>query len=193
MWERLVSHWGYLAVGLGAFVEGEGVLLSAGALAHAGLLSLPLVVLAGALGSLAWGQAWFFLGTAYGQRFLEPRPKWRARAVAVEHWMRSYGSWLVLAFRFIAGAAIVLPVLFGASRYRRGRFLLLDGVGALAWAIVFACAGFGAGAVLRRLQGSTAGVLEIVVIAVGGVLLGSLVTRLIRSALVRASLSRGSP
>ena len=107
--------------------------------------------------------------------------------------MRSYGSWLVLAFRFIAGAAIVLPVLFGASRYRRGRFLLLDGVGALAWASVFAGAGFGAGSVLRRLQGSTADLLEIVIIAVGGVLLGSVVTRLIRWALARALLSRGSP
>jgi len=38
MWEQLVSRWGYIAVALGTFVEGEGVLLSAGAVAHLGLL-----------------------------------------------------------------------------------------------------------------------------------------------------------
>ena len=40
--EELIVRWGYLAIGFGVFLEGESVVILGGALAHRGLLSLPL-------------------------------------------------------------------------------------------------------------------------------------------------------
>jgi membrane protein DedA with SNARE-associated domain len=45
MIETFVAQWGYLAVALSVFFEGEATLIAAGALAQRGLLSLPGVVL----------------------------------------------------------------------------------------------------------------------------------------------------
>jgi membrane protein DedA with SNARE-associated domain len=193
MWEHLVSRWGYLAIALGTFVEGEAVLLSAGALAHLGLLSLPLVALSAALGSLVWGQMWFFLGRLHGRRFLERRPKFSRHARILERWVDRYGSWLVVAFRFITGAAIVLPVLIGASGFPRVRFLALDTLGALLWACVFAGAGFGLGAGMRVVLRRTIGLPEVALAALCGLGLLFLATRVVRAALARPSARRRSP
>src|ERR1039457_5338159 len=103
MLQELVSRWGYLAIALATFIEGEVVLIWAGALAHQGLLSLPLVALAAAMGSLAWGQTWFYVGKLLGRTFIDRRPKWRARIATAEPWIKRYGGWSVVAFRFIAG------------------------------------------------------------------------------------------
>jgi len=193
MWEQLVSRWGYIAVALGTFVEGEGVLLSAGAVAHLGLLSLPLVMLSAALGSLVWGQLWYYLGRVHGRAFLARRPKLRARALVVEGWIVRYGAWLVVGFRFIAGAAIVLPVLIGSSGFSRLRYLALDALGAAIWACVFASAGFGLGAGFRGVLGSVGALSEVAAAVLCGVLLLLLITRFGRAQLARRALRRGSP
>ncbi|MEO7032418.1 MAG: DedA family protein [Polyangiaceae bacterium] len=146
---------GYLAVGIGTYVEGEAVLVSAGAVAHAGLLSLPLVVLAAALGSFAWGQTWFRLGRVSGPRLIARRPAWQARAARAERWLSRSGVWFLLVGRFCLGLGTVLPALVGASGYAWRRFVVVDAIGALIWATVFAGVGFGGAAGLRHLLGNT--------------------------------------
>ena len=193
MWEHVLSRWGYFGIALGTFVEGEAVLLAAGAFTHLGRLSLPFVVLAATLGSLLWGQTWFFVGRRFGRGVIERRPTWRAHAHVLERWIARYGSWLVLGFRFIAGAAIVLPLLVGASGFPRGRFFVLDGLGALIWASVFAGLGLGIGAGLQGALGRAIGLPEIAGIALGGAFLLLLVTRLVRLTLARGAATPPSP
>jgi len=76
----------------GTFVEGEGVLLAAGALCYAGVLSLPAVLLSAFLGSFAWTEFWFQTGRRLGRVSIDKRPAWRARANEFERCMRRYGS-----------------------------------------------------------------------------------------------------
>jgi membrane protein DedA with SNARE-associated domain len=60
----------------------------------------------------------------------------------------------VLLFgRFIFGMGTLLPAMIGASGYAWRRFVLLDAIGALIWATVFACGGFAGAAGLRRWLG----------------------------------------
>jgi len=148
---ELVSRFGYAVVVLGAFLEGELVLLSAGALVHAGRLHLLPVVLGGAAGSMAWGQAWFHVGRASGTALLARRPAWQSRARRVERWLSNSGLWVLLGGRFVAGMGTVLPSMIGASGFSRRRFSLLDAAGAGLWSMVFSCAGMGVGAAMRRL------------------------------------------
>jgi membrane protein DedA with SNARE-associated domain len=149
----ILSQCAYLAIGVGTYLEGEAVLLSAGALAHAGVLSLPLVVLVAALGSFAWGQTWFRLGRVSGQGLIARRPAWQAQAARVERWLSRSGLWVLLFGRFCVGMGTVLPVMIGVSGYAWRRFVLLDAIGALIWATIFACAGFGGAAALHGVFG----------------------------------------
>lgn len=149
--EALILRWGYLAVALGTFFEGETILIAAGAMAHRGLLSLWWVIGAAFVGSLAGDQLWFLLGRRYGQPFIEKRPKVQQRTALVEGWLRRYGTLFVLGFRFLYGLRSVTPVLLGASRYAPSRFLGLNAVGAALWAVSFGYLGYGVGASLTAL------------------------------------------
>ena len=155
MLRELVQHWGYVAICAGTYVEGEGVLLSAGAAAHAGVLSLPLVVLSAAVGSAAWGQTWFWLGSLSGRGLIARRPKWQPRVLVVERWLSRSGPWVLLFGRFIVGMGTVLPTMIGASGYPWRRFVVLDSIGALVWAALVASVGFGVGAGLERILGQS--------------------------------------
>jgi membrane protein DedA with SNARE-associated domain len=150
MFEELISRWGYVVIVVGAFFEGEAVLIAAGALAHRGLLSLPLVMLAASAGSIAGDQLWFHLGRRWGPSLLERRPAWKARAAGIQERLRRSGSSFVFGFRFVYGIRTVTPALLGASGYPGGRFTTLNASGALVWAVAVGTAGWALGAALAR-------------------------------------------
>jgi membrane protein DedA with SNARE-associated domain len=150
---QLLAQWGYLAVGIGTFFEGETIVLAAGALAHRGVLWWPGVVLAAFAGSLLGDQLWFFVGRRYGRAFITKRPPLRVHVQRVEGWLARFGVWFVLGFRFVYGVRTVSPIVLGASGYSVARFVPLNIVGALLWAFAFVGAGLGLGAGLRALLG----------------------------------------
>lgn len=165
MLEALVIRWGYWAIGLGAFLEGESILVAAGALAHRGLLSLPLVMLAAFVGSVAGDQFWFQMGRRYGQGLLERRPKWKSRVGAVQRRLDRYGTAFVFGFRFIYGVRAITPALLGLSGYPAARFLLLNIAGAALWVVVVGGAGWALGAALTGVMQRAAHVEELLVAA----------------------------
>lgn len=151
--EEILPAWGYLVILVGAFVEGEAVLISAGALAQRGSLSLPWVVLAGCVGSLAWSQCWFRVGRQLGSSLIQRRPAWQARVDGLENWLGRNAPIMVLGFRFVAGMGTVAPAFFGAIRYPARRFIGFDIPGAALWSFAFA----GAGSWLTRALGAFLG------------------------------------
>src|SRR5262245_43452153 len=153
MLEALLVRGGYAFVLGGAMVEGDAVVLAAGAMAHKGLLTLPLVMLAAFLGGLANDVVWFIVGRRYGPAFLARRPRVARRAAAVEAWNQRWGSLFVLAFRFLYGFRTIAPAVFGATGYPLQRFLLLDTLSAATWAAIVSAAGYGLGAGLQSLLG----------------------------------------
>ena len=173
---QLVHRWGYLAIVVGTYLEGEGILLSAGALCLAGVLSAPWVVLSATLGSLAWGQTWFRVGALSGRALIGRHPVWQARAQVVERWLARSGPAVLLCGRFVAGMGTLLPTVIGASGYAWPRFTLLDGAGALIWALVVTGAGWALGAGALWVSPSL-GWLGLLAVAVVVSLLGALVYR----------------
>lgn len=180
MLEAFVARFGYLAIGLGTFLEGETVLLAGGAFAHKGLLSLPGVVLAAFVGSLAGDQLWFFVGRRFGRPFLERRPQWQARVARVDGFLARFGAAFVLGFRFLYGLRTVTPLLLGASGYPAWRFAVLNVAGAAAWAVGFGVGGWALGATLATVLQRSARVEEAVLGAAVLVLAGWAVSRALR-------------
>ena len=74
--EYLVSHYGYVALVIGTFFEGETILIAAGFAAHGGYLKLQWVTLAAFLGSLAGDQFYIIVQKQWelaGQFALSPK------------------------------------------------------------------------------------------------------------------------
>jgi membrane protein DedA with SNARE-associated domain len=148
-----LARYGYLAVFLGTFIEGETILLLGGLAAHRHYLELWGVLAAGFAGSLAGDQLYFQLGRRRGRPFLERRPRWRVGAVRVQELLRRHETGLILGFRFLYGLRVVTPLVLGTSGVPPWRFALLNSLGAAAWTTTVVLVGYGLGSSARHLLG----------------------------------------
>jgi membrane protein DedA with SNARE-associated domain len=74
-----LETYGYLAILIGSFIEGETILVLGGFAAQRGYLQLPWVILFAFLGSLSGDQLFFHLGRLQSQQILSKHPRWRER------------------------------------------------------------------------------------------------------------------
>ncbi len=151
--ENWINTYGYWAILFGTFLEGETILVLGGFAAYQGYLKLPWVIVAAFLGTLSGDQLFFYLGRNYGAKILARRPAWQSRVDRVEGLLERFQDYLILLFRFLYGLRILTPFVLGFSRVPRGRFLLLNTVGALVWAIAVGTGGFLFGQALEVLMG----------------------------------------
>lgn len=140
----LVQHYGLALVFASAFIEQLGlpipsypVLLIAGALSFVGGESLVLIVAMGALGVMMGDLVVYALGARFGRRALSVVCKLSlARDDCVrrtEDRFAHYGPWALLFVKFLPGFALVLILLSGVTKLAIPLFLLLDGIGAIAY------------------------------------------------------------
>ncbi len=190
MLDQFVREWGYLAVAVGAFAEGETVLLAAGYAARAGWLDLWRVVLVAVVAASAGDQFFFLLGRLYGPALLRRLPRLRAQVERVAVLLRRRPGGAVVAVRFLYGLRIAGPILIGAAQVPPSRFIVFNLLGALLWAPLVAGLGWGFGHawehVSQRLPGFEAGLLALLVL----VLLGSWALRRAVAALLRRRRAR---
>jgi len=165
---ELLRAWGYPAIVIGAFVEGETVLLLAGFAAHAGYLELPWVIVAAFAGSALGEQFYFLLGKRYGERIVVRFPRLQRQAARVRELLARHQTGAILSVRFLYGLRTVGPMAIGASGVRWLRFTALDSLAALAWSSGVACVGYTFGKAvelwlgdLRRIEGALAGLLVV--------------------------------
>ena len=170
--ESLISHYGYLALMLGTFLEGETILVIAGLLAHLGYVKLPLVWLFAFLGTFIGDQLYFYIGRYKGRSFLEKRTKWQPKVARVNRYIDRYQNLLMLGFRFVYGIRTITPFALGMSRVSAGRYLLLNIISGVTWAIAIGTGGYYFGAALESILGKARNIeiyiyIGIIVIALG--------------------------
>ena len=140
--QQLVSDYGYIALAIGTFFEGETILVIGGVFAHKGFLDLFWVIVSAFLGTLFGDQLYYFIGRIKGRSFIEKRPKWQAKSERVLTLLHKHQVWLILGFRFLYGIRTVTPFLIGASNVPPKRFIVLNVIGALVWAIAVGSLGY---------------------------------------------------
>lgn len=148
---HLIQTYGYLAVALGSFLEGEAVLLAGSLAAYHGHLALPVVMGIAAVASFMGDLPYFFAGRRYGPCVLRRFPSLRRRRKRLENVMHRHHVVLVLSLRFLYGMRIAGLLALGMSKMPALRFLLLDFIGAVVWSAGICAAGYGAGGLFRRL------------------------------------------
>jgi membrane protein DedA with SNARE-associated domain len=151
--EALLSTYGYAAIAIGTFFEGETILVLGGFATHQGYLRLPWVVLCGFLGTLCGDQLYFYLGRIKGAGFLEKRPHWKSKSDRVFALLHKRQWLITLGFRFFYGFRTVTPFLLGASDFPPLRFLFLNCLSALLWAILIGGLGYLFGHVFQLIIG----------------------------------------
>ncbi len=149
--EELIVHYGYLALFIGTFLEGETILIVAGYLAHIGYLDIGLTILYAFLGTFAGDQTFFHLGRTRGVKFLDKLPVWHRNADKAFDLLAKHQVAIILGFRFIYGIRNVTPFVIGASGIEPWRFFYLNAIGGAAWAISFGLLGFLVGNMLQAI------------------------------------------
>ena len=140
--EDLLSTYGYLAIVVGTFLEGETILVLGGFAAHRGYLELPWVIIWAFLGTLSGDQLYFYIGRHKGRGVLERRPGWKTKSEKVFRLLEQHQIKLMLGFRFLYGLRTVTPFIIGASNISPVRYLLLNILGAALWAVVVGALGY---------------------------------------------------
>ena len=150
--KHIIEQYGYLALFIGTFLEGETILLLAGFVAHSPDFNLDLryVILAAFAGSLAGDQTAFFIGRHYGRKLIAKSEKWRARAERVHAMLRKYHEILILSFRFFYGLRNLTPFVLGTATISVRKFFMLNAAGAAIWAVAFALIGYAFGSLLEN-------------------------------------------
>ncbi|HEX7387426.1 MAG TPA: DedA family protein [Castellaniella sp.] len=147
----LIHTYGYWAVAVGTFLEGETVLLAAAAAAARNYLWLPGVVAVAALGGFVGDQFFFWVGHRYGARLVRRYPALERRTARVQALLKRHNAPIILVVRFLYGLRVAGPVAIGISGVSWGRFAAFNAVGAALWASLVGGLGYGLGEGLDRL------------------------------------------
>lgn len=171
--EHLIIEYGYWAVFVGTFLEGETLLLLAGFVAEQGLLHLPLVMVVATVGATAGDQFYFYLGRHHRDWIFRRLPHLQSKAARVYKWVERYPDALIVVSRFFYGFRIVTPIVLGTSRVAAWRYSLFNFLGAILWAVTVSSAGYFLGNLAERIIGNIHRVQHYFVLgilAIGGLL-----------------------
>ena len=142
MVDDYLETFGYAAILLLTLLEGETIVIIAGAAAFQGHLDLPLVALFAFTGTFIGDQMYYYIGRRYGTRLLERFPSLERRIAWAMRLVRKYETPFILSFRFIYGVRNVSPFAIGMAGVPRLKFLILNLIAAIIWAIAFSCGGY---------------------------------------------------
>jgi membrane protein DedA with SNARE-associated domain len=146
------SGWAYAAVFLLALLDAilpvvpsETAVITAGVVAASGRLSLPLVVVSATVGAAAGDNLAYLIGRRFGgtvtDRFFSSK-KSQQRISWAEDQLHKRGGQLILIGRFIPGGRTVVTLSAGTLHYPWRRFVVLDAVAALVWALYASLLGY---------------------------------------------------
>ena len=141
--EYLIRSYGYWALLIGTFFEGETILIIGGLLAKLGLLKLSTVMVVAFIGSFSGDQMYFYIGYFKGQEVLSKHPKWGRRVDRIHKVIERYRNLIMLGFRFVYGMRIMTPFVIGLDKQVNViRFSILNAIGAVIWSITIAAGGY---------------------------------------------------
>jgi membrane protein DedA with SNARE-associated domain len=162
---REYGVWFYLITFVWTFIEGETFVLVAGFFAAQGLLAAPVLLGAAWLGSFAGDQCYFWIGRRYGLRLLSHKPHWRAPVDSALAWVKHYDKWFILSFRFIYGVRNFSSFALGISGIDWRRFLALNFLAAMLWAMTFVGGGYFCGRAMEHMLGRLADEFSMIALA----------------------------
>ena len=137
-----IQAYGYWAMLVGGFLQGEIVLILGGFVAHRGYLKLPLVILVGLAGCLTADLFYFCLGRLKGRDLLAKHPSWHPKVIRVQKLFEVYDSLFIIGFRFLYGIRAISLIVLGTSQVKTAKFLFLNTLSAAVYTALLGISGY---------------------------------------------------
>jgi membrane protein DedA with SNARE-associated domain len=154
MIETFVTRFGYLAVFLGTFLEGETFILIGGFFAHRGYLAFMSTVSVATLGAFSGDLFYFYLGRRHGRSLVERTRRGRALVPWLEQFMNRYHLLWIFGVRYLYGVRWLAAALAGSSKISSFRFAAVALPACFFWALVIACLGWAFGSAMESFLGN---------------------------------------
>ena len=140
--DYLIQHFSYKILFVWSLLEGEIGLSLAGYMVKQGQFH-PVNVLSIAIsGALLGDLTLFLIGRLFKKKTESLLHNYQKKIDRIENWFRYYGGWIVIFERFIYGTHIPALLVLGASGFSFLKFLLLDIIGVVLWAVTFTTLGY---------------------------------------------------
>jgi membrane protein DedA with SNARE-associated domain len=152
-----ITSLGYIGIALLMLLENifpplpsEVIMPLAGFTVQQGKLTLPLVILAGTIGSVLGALPWYYAGKLIGERrlrqWIDKHGKWLTLSGSdidkSKQWFRKYGGAVVFFGRLIPAIRTYISIPAGFEEMSLLPFLLYSTVGTLVWVGLLGYAGF---------------------------------------------------
>ena len=147
--EEFLDQYGYLALSVGTFFEGETAILIVSSLIHRGVFLFPTTVLAAFGGSFVSDWLYYLIGRLNGKLFLSTRPKLQARMLPLTNFFERNRYQILFSYRFLYGFRIIIPLMIGMSGLPPKRFLVFSTITGLIWATVVSTVGYWSGRIFN--------------------------------------------
>ncbi len=147
--EEFLDKYGYIALTIGTFFEGETAILVASSLIHRGLFEGPYTVFFGFAGSFISDWLYFIIGRLNGKYFIEKRPGLKAKVAPVQHFFEVNKIQILFSYRFLYGLRVVIPLVIGMSTIKLHQYLFYSLVSGLMWASTVSTVGYFVGRFLN--------------------------------------------
>lgn len=146
------SGWAYGIIFALAFLDAllpvvpsETSVITAGVVAAAGDLTLPLIIAAAAGGAFAGDNTAYFIGRRYGTRATERlfrSEKAKKRLDWADRQLEERGGELIAVGRFIPGGRTAITLSAGTLEFPWRKFVVFDAAAALGWALYASLLGY---------------------------------------------------
>jgi len=142
MLEFILAQYGLFALFVGAFFEGEVIVVVSGILSRLGYLSLWPVIITAMVATFVGDQTFFYIGRKRGKIFLEKRPHIAARAEKIHDLLHDHQNKVLFGFRFLYGMRIPTLIALGTSEISQKKFFLFNVLNSIVWTFGFVLGGY---------------------------------------------------
>lgn len=176
-----VLNYGYLAILVGSFFEGETILVLGGLAAQQGYLDLPLVFLCSLIGTLTSDNVFFLLGRFHGHKLVSRYSFFKKLSHVSGKMSGKSGMFLAFGMRFMYGFRHLVPFSLGLSTMKARTFFFFNSLGGITWVLVIGFVGYFFGDLLEVFLGRLRHYeFRIIVVAVIAAVLGHIFYKFIR-------------
>lgn len=140
--DEFLDEYGYIALLIGTFFEGETAILVASSLIHRGIFEGLYTIFFGFAGSFISDWLYYLIGRVNGKYFIEKRPQLKARLRPVQHFFEEHRVQILFSYRFLYGFRVIIPLVIGMSNIRPIQFLGFSIVSGLIWSTTVSTIGY---------------------------------------------------
>jgi len=141
----LFQEYGYLIIFTGTFFEGETTLVLGGLLSHQGHLNFWIVVAIAVFASYGGHLVFYFLGKTASPWILLKFPKYQLKIQQAEDLIRPHETISLFVTQYVFGLRLASALAFGILGMKIFKFLSLQLISCIIWAVLFASLGYWVG------------------------------------------------